>query len=84
VAGVFNRTTGRELEHLARLLSWTGDPHMKSYLGAPHRASRKAGAAMLQYRVETAMALFRLAYQGERVTTTPLLWFLRFLQRLPE
>lgn len=81
------RQLAADLDHLANTLAWVGDPHMLPYMGAPGLASVEAGEAMLAARTEAAVQLFEraLASQGrEPVFVTPMLWFLRFLRRLPE
>lgn len=84
LAGIFNRTLGRDLQHLAATLAWVGDREMKPYMGAPALASPQAGEAMLAARVNIAMECFRRALRGEPVRLNPMLWGLRLLQRLPE
>ncbi|HAP31634.1 MAG TPA: hypothetical protein DCQ14_01055 [Firmicutes bacterium] len=78
--GIFNRTLGLDLRHLAATLAWVGDREMKPYMGAPALASPEAGEAMLSARVNIAMECFRRALQGEPVHLSPLLWGLRFLR----
>ncbi|NLA26775.1 MAG: creatininase family protein [Firmicutes bacterium] len=84
IAGIFSRTLGEDMKHLAATLGWVGDPQMKPYMGAPALATAEAGEAMLKARTEVAMRFFRHALAGEKVRITPLLWGLRLLQILPE
>ena len=84
LAGIFSRKARRELIHLANTLGWANSPDMLPYMGAPARAAKEAGEAMLTARVKIAMELFRRTLKGERVEIYPLLWFLRILQHLPE
>ncbi|MEW5919644.1 MAG: creatininase family protein [Bacillota bacterium] len=83
LCGFFSGEMGRDLEHLARLLGWIGDKRMLPYLGAPSKASREKGEAMLRFHVTIAMELFRRALNGEPTPIRPLLWKLRILQHLP-
>ena len=84
IAGIFSRTLGEDMKHLAATLAWVGDPQMKPYMGAPALASAEAGEAMLKVRTAVAMRFFRDALAGKEVRITPLLWGLRLLQILPE
>ncbi len=84
VAGLFSRTLGEDMKHLAATLAWVGDPRMKPYMGAPALASAEAGEAMLKARTAIAMGFFRDALAGKEIRITPLLWGLRLLQSLPE
>jgi len=84
LAGLFSRGLGKDLEHLAGTLAWVGDPDKLPYVGCPALASQEAGEAMFKARTEVAMEFFRKALAGEDVKTTPMLWGLSLLQRLPE
>lgn len=84
IVGIFSRTLGEDMKHLAATLAWVGDPHMKSYMGAPALATAEAGEAMLKARTAEALRFFRAALAGKEVRITPLLWGLRLLQMLPE
>jgi creatinine amidohydrolase len=84
IAGLFSRTLGEDMKHLAATLAWVGDPQMKPYMGAPALATAEAGEAMLQARTAMAMRFFRDALAGKEIRITPLLWGLRLLQILPE
>jgi len=75
---------GEDLEHLARMLQWTGQKGFLPYLGAPAAASPEAGEAMLRYHVKVAMALLDKALAGEPALPRPILGWLSFLRRLPE
>lgn len=80
----FSSELGRDMEHLARLLGWVEDKRMLPYLGAPAKASREGGEAMLRFHVTIAMELFRRVLDsGKAVPISPLLWKLRILQYLP-
>ena len=81
---VISPKLGKDFNHLANLLAWVNDAQMLPYMGIPGEASKEAGEAMLQARVNVAMELFRSAIKGEKVHISPMLWGLRFLQRLPE
>lgn len=84
VAGIFSRTLGKDIKHLAATLAWVADRRMLPYMGAPALAAPEAGEAMLRARTKIAMDFFRQALSGMPVCITPLLWGLRALQRLPE
>ncbi|MGE5578812.1 MAG: creatininase family protein [Bacillota bacterium] len=75
---------GADLEHLARMLQWTGQKGFRPYLGAPAAASPEAGEAMLRYHVKIAMSLVDRALSGEPALPRPILGWLAFLRRLPE
>ncbi|MDW7650012.1 MAG: creatininase family protein [Bacillota bacterium] len=81
---LFSRGLAKDLEHLAGTLAWVGDPGKRPYVGCPASASPEAGEAMLRARTAVAMEFFRKALAGEPVRTTPMLWGLSFLYRLPE
>lgn len=83
-SGMGARKAGADLRHLGNTLGWVSQRNMLPYMGAPARASVAAGEAMLAARVKVAMGLFEKALRGERVDTQPMLWWLRFMMRLPE
>ncbi len=84
VLGVFSEQVRKDLEHLANVLGWVGDPEMKTYMGFPAIAGPEAGEAMFAARLEVAMRLFRKALKGEPVEIRPMLWWAKFLYKLPE
>ena len=75
---------GGDLEHLARMLQWTGKKDFLPYMGAPAEASPEAGEAMLRYHVKIAMSLIDKALSGQEALPRPILSWLYFLRRLPE
>lgn len=75
---------GEDLEHLARMLQWTGQKGLLPYLGAPAAASPEGGEAMLRFHVKVAMSLLSKALAGEPALPKPILGWLSFLRRLPE
>ena len=84
IAGIISRELQQDLAHLSRVLGWVGDPNMLPYMGKPAIASREAGEAMLQARVNVAMGLFQDALEGKPLEIRPMLWKVRFLDCVPE
>lgn len=78
------KDAGNDLRHLARMLAWTGQKGFVPYMGAPARASREAGEAMLRAHVKISVYLLELALSGGSGIPTPLLGWLSFLRWLPE
>ncbi len=76
--------TGPDLRHLAQTLGWVGRKPLVPYMGAPARASREAGDAMLKAHVRITLTLVEKALAGEEVLPDPILGALSFLRRLPE
>ena len=77
------RTAG-DLTHLSNTLAWVSDKAMLPYMGAPSKAIKEAGEAMLKTHVLIAMELFDRALAGNKAEIRPLLWSLKFLRLLPE
>ena len=78
------RETGPDIRHLAYTLAWVRQRPMTPYMGAPDKASPKAGEAMLRAHVEITLGLIEKALSGETVLPEPILGRLAFLRRLPE
>lgn len=75
---------GPDLQHLAKVLAWTGGKPFLPYLGAPGASSPEAGEAMLKAHVHFTLRLLDEALSGKRVRQRPILSSLAFLRRLPE
>lgn len=75
---------GGDMQHLARMLAWTGQKGFTPYMGAPALATREAGEAMLAVHVGAALQLLDRAFAGESGLPMPQLGWLSFLRRLPE
>lgn len=79
-----SKELGKDLLHLSNTLARVTDPDMKPYMGDPKKATKEAGEAMINARLEDAMELFDQALRGEVIKQRPLLWGLRFLRHFPE
>ncbi len=81
MAGAFGcGELGRDLAYLGQLLSWTTQPGMPTYIGAPSRAGAEAGEAVLAAFCDEAIELTEQAFAGLAPFSHPLAWTLRFAQ----
>ncbi|MHB8780300.1 MAG: creatininase family protein [Candidatus Geothermincolia bacterium] len=67
-----------DLSYVGRLLSWTTESGMPTYIGDPGRATAAAGEKVLAAFVDEALASVESALRGEPPFTEPLGWSLRF------
>lgn len=70
-----------DLEHLANMLAWTGNPRNLPYLGSPAAATLEAGARMLRGHVAVMKELVACALAGQKPPTQPMLWWMRLFRR---
>ncbi len=74
------RELGRDLAYLGQLLSWTTQPEMPTYIGAPSHATAEAGERVLEAFCDEAVELTQQALAGRAPFAHPLCWTLRFAQ----
>ena len=70
-----------DLEHLANMLAWTGNPGNLPYLGSPADATAEAGERMLRGHVAVMKELVACSIAGENPPTQPMLWWMRLFRR---
>jgi creatinine amidohydrolase len=71
------RDTAIDFYFFAHTLAWINDPNMAPYQGDPSRASKNAGEAMFDFRVNLALELLEQAIAGRRRFSKPIGWSIR-------